>query len=76
MGMKAGAVAGAPLQGSSSRADLLLQRSVLHMHIVFLEPNSSESVHPSSAADKKSPLCNIRLSTFWYQIVSDSVSTL
>jgi len=51
--MVVAAVAGAPLQASSSRAVPLLQRSVLQMHVVFLEPNSSESVHPSSTADKK-----------------------
>jgi len=53
MGMKAAAVAGAPLQASSSRAVPLLQRSVLQMQVVFLEPNNSESVQPPSAADKK-----------------------
>merc|ERR1719495_774309 len=53
MGMKAAAVTGAPLQASSSRAVPLLQRSVLQMQVVFLEPNISESVQPSSAADRE-----------------------
>jgi len=53
IGMMEAAVAGAPLQASSSRAVPLLQRSVLQMHVVFLEPNISESVQPSSAADRE-----------------------
>jgi len=53
IGMMAAAVAGAPLQASSSSSVPLLQRSVLQMQVVFLEPNNSESVQPSSATDKK-----------------------